>query len=244
MHRFYYPDSLASPEIELSGTEANHLARVLRLQAGEIVEVFDGAGQAVAATVVSVGKRSVRMRPSGTLISSPRLRPSIRLLVAAPKAERLRWLVEKCAELGVARLSLLETQRSVVHPGAGKLDKMHACVIAAGKQCGRNDLMQIDPPRPWRDVVSDIRKDSGAFLMATLQTPGIGAQLGSLRTAEHVTIAIGPEGDWTPEEIELAVDHGARCVGLGPLVLRLETAALAAVSAIVLSVCDESVTSD
>jgi len=79
--------------------------------------------------------------------------------------------------------------------------------------------------------------------IATLDTPGIGANLHSLRGAGQVTIAIGPEGDWTPEEIQLAVDRGAQQVGLGPLVLRLETAALAAVSAIILSVCDESVTS-
>lgn len=244
MHRFYCPGSIEGPQIELQGDEAHHLSRVLRLPVGERVEIFDGAGRAAPADVTDIRKRSVRLQVSGPPVTTPRPLPAIRLLVAAPKSDRLRWLIEKAAELGVARVSLLQTARSVVHPGAGKLDKMHAAVIAACKQCNRNDLMAIDPPRPWSDVVEDVARTGDLFLIATLDTPGISSQLERLRDARGVTLAIGPEGDWTAEEIALAERNGALRVGLGPLVLRVETAAIAAVSAILLGTGDNVVTSE
>lgn len=244
MHRFYSPASIEGPQVELSGDEAHHLARVLRLPVGERVEIFDGEGRAAPAEVTEIRKRSVTLRLVGPPVTTPRPLPAIRLLVAAPKSDRLRWLIEKAAELGVVRVSLLQTARSVVHPGSGKLEKMHAAVIAACKQCNRNDLMAIDPPQPWADVVDDITRSGDLFLIATLNTPGISSQLERLGTAPAVTIAIGPEGDWAPDEIALAERNGAVRVGLGPLVLRVETAAIAAVSTILLGAGDSVVTSD
>lgn len=243
MHRFYCPRSIEGPRVELSGDEAHHLARVLRLPVGEPVEIFDGEGRAAPAEVTDISKRSVTLQVTGPQVTTPRPLPAIHLLVAAPKSDRLRWLIEKAAELGVARVSLLQTARSVVHPGAGKLDKLHAAVIAACKQCNRNDLMSIDPPRPWAEVVDEVGGSGGLFLIATLDTPGIGSHLDRLRSAPAVTLAIGPEGDWTTDEIALAERNGALRVGLGPLVLRVETAAIAAVSTILLG-GNRSVTSE
>lgn len=244
MHRFYCPGSIEGPQIELQGDEAHHLSRVLRLPVGERVEIFDGAGRAAPAEVTDIRKRRVTLQIVSPPVTTPRPLPAIHLLVAAPKSDRLRWLIEKAAELGVARVSLLQTRHSVVHPGAGKLDKMHAAVIAACKQCNRNDLMTINPPRPFSEVVGDVAAKGELFLIATLDTPGISAQRNQLQSASAVTLAIGPEGDWTPEEITLAERHGALRIGLGPLVLRVETAAIAAVSAILLGTGDRVVTSD
>jgi 16S rRNA (uracil1498-N3)-methyltransferase len=244
MHRFYSPGSIDRPQVELSGDEAHHLSRVLRLPVGERVEIFDGKGRAAPAEVMDIRKRSVILTVTGPAVTTPRPLPAIHLLVAAPKSDRLRWLIEKAAELGVARVSLLQTARSVVHPGAGKLEKLHAVVVAACKQCNRNDLMTIDPPRPWPEVVDEVGSSGDLFLIATLDTPGIGSQLDRLRSTPAVTLAIGPEGDWISEEIALAERNGALRVGLGPLVLRVETAAIAAVSAILLGVGDRSVTSE
>jgi 16S rRNA (uracil1498-N3)-methyltransferase len=232
MHRFYHPQSLNLGEIELTGAEAQHLVRVLRLAAGDQVEVFDGRGQAVSAEVVNVGKRTARLRVLGTPASTPPPLPSIRLLTAAPKSDRLRWLVEKATELGVSRLSLLQTRRSVVHPGEGKLDKLHAAVLAACKQCNRNDLMPIDTPRAWETVVDDVSQLRSPFLIAAPGSPDLGRHAVQLSSAAEVVIAIGPEGDWDPAEVTYAAQQGAIAVGLGPLILRVETAAIAAVSAL------------
>lgn len=244
MHRFYCPGSIEGPQIELGGDEAHHLSRVLRLPVGEQVEVFDGEGRAARAEVTGIDKRSVALRVITPAVRTPTPLPAVRLLVAAPKSDRLRWLIEKAAELGVARVSLLQTARSVVHPGAGKLDKLHTAVIAACKQCNRNDLMAIDPPRPWSEVVEEVAGSGDLFLIATLDTPGIASQLEIMRSAPAVTIAIGPEGDWDPDEITLAVRNGALRIGLGPLVLRVETAAIAAVSTILLGTGDRVLTSE
>jgi 16S rRNA (uracil1498-N3)-methyltransferase len=244
MHRFYCPVSIAGPQVELDADESHHLSRVLRLPIGEQVEIFDGEGRAAPAEVIAVGKRSVTLRVTRPPIVTPRPLPAIRLLVAAPKSDRLRWLIEKSSELGVARVSLLQTARSVVHPGAGKLDKLHAAVIAACKQCNRNDMMPIDPPRPWPKIVEEVVRGGDMFLIATLYTSGIATQLDRLRTVPSVTIAIGPEGDWDPEEIALAERNGALRVGLGPLILRVETAAMALASAILLATGDRGVTSE
>src|SRR5690606_5958043 len=214
------------------------------LPVGERVEIFDGEGRAAPAEVTAISKRAASLQVLGPPVTTSRPSPSIRLLVAAPKPTRLRWLNENAAELGVARASPLQTTRTVVHPGAGKLEKMHAAVIAACKQCNRNDLMAIDPPRPWPEVVEEVARSGELFLMTTLQTPGIAGQLWRLQAAPDVTIAIGPEGDWTPDEVALAERNGAVRVGLGPLVLRVETAAIAAVSTILLATRDRIVTSD
>lgn len=244
MHRFYSPGSIAGPQVELDGDEAHHLSRVLRLPVGERVEIFDGKGRAAPAEVTDISKRTVTLRVAGPPVTTPRPLPAIHLLVAAPKSDRLRWLIEKAAELGVARVSLLQTARSVVHPGAGKLDRLNAAVISACKQCNRNDLMTIDPPRPFAEVVEEAAATGHLFLIATLDTPGIAAQQSRLQSAPAVTLAIGPEGDWTPDEVALALHQGAVPIGLGPLVLRVETAAIAAISAILLGTGDRVVTSE
>ena len=232
MHRFYYPGSLDSGEIELTGAEAQHLGRVLRLSSGDCVEVFDGQGQAVSAEVVRVGKRTARLRILETPTMSVPQVPSIRLLTASPKSDRLRWLVEKATELGVERLSLLQTRHSVVHPGEGKLEKLNATVLAACKQCGRNDLMPIDPPRPWEHVLVDLTDSSTLALIATPCHPGIGSQVEFIRSSAEIAIVIGPEGGWDDLEVTEATRRGAIAVGLGPLILRIETAAIAAASAV------------
>ena len=230
MHRFYYPGSLSVPEVELTGDEANHLTRVLRLCLGDRVELFDGQGQALTAEVVATQKKSVTIRMVSDSPVLPPRTPTLTLLTASPKSERLRWLVEKATELGVDRLTLLRTQHSVVHPGPGKLRKMDAAVIAACKQSGRNDLMPIEPPQPWESAATQAVQDADRLLIATPDGQPIEEQQAEMGNPSSIAVAIGPEGGWTAEEITFAVDRGAVPVRLGSLILRTETACLAAAS--------------
>lgn len=230
MHRFFYPGSLSGPEIELAGDEAHHLVRVLRLSAGDQVELFDGQGQAAVAEIVVTQKSPARLRIVSAQPRSRPRRPRVTLLTAAPKSERLRWLVEKATELGVDRLVLLRTHHSVVHPGTGKLEKLHAAVIAACKQCGRNDLMRIDPPQPWETVVAQTLPKTDRLFVATADGLPLERQRAETESLETIAVAIGPEGGWTTDEFAYATERGAIPVQLGPLVLRIETACLAATS--------------
>lgn len=235
MHRFYLPASLTPPRVQLSGDEAHHMSRVLRLSVGTTVELFDGTGASAMAEIVRSNKQTATLDIIQRHDQTPTLRPQITLLTAAPKSDRLRWLVEKATELGVHRLSLIETQHSVVHPGDGKLEKLRAAVIAACKQSGRNDLMTIDPPKPLTTTIDAVVAKEIPLVIAT---HGGGPFASTVSDVACMAIAIGPEGGFTAAEVADAIDRGGTAVSLGPLTLRIETACLAAVSAIRLASCD------
>ena len=167
MHRFYYAGPFTDPRVELTGDEAHHLIRVLRLSPGDQVELFDGCGRAAIAEISEVQKKAAWLDVVTAAAESPRRRPTMTLLTASPKSDRLRWLVEKATELEVDRLMFVQTHHSVVHPGPGKLKKMQSTILAACKQSRRNDFMQIDPPKPWEAVVAQVAKTTERLFIAT-----------------------------------------------------------------------------
>ncbi len=230
MHRFYEPGSWNADVVDLTDDEAAHMLRVLRLGIGERVTVFDGRGESAVAEIEDVRKRSARLRIVERLPPSDAPGPEITLITAVPKSDRFRWLVEKATELGVRRLIPIRTERSVVHPGDGKIQKMQAASIAACKQCGRNDLPAIEPLQEFTEVLS--RPTSDRLLIADPQ----GAPLCDVRLRSPLQsglrLAIGPEGGFTAAEIGFAKDAGGEFVSLGQSILRIETAALAMVAAL------------
>jgi 16S rRNA (uracil1498-N3)-methyltransferase len=147
--------------------------------------------------------------------------------VALPKGDRQKWLIEKATELGVACLTPLETARGVAQPVGAALARFQRAVIEASKQCGRNRLMEIATPCPWGDFIAEPAQESALRLFAH---PG-GKPILEVRlenqTAREVWLAIGPEGGWTDDEIEVATKAGWQDVGLGRRLLRTETAAIA-----------------
>lgn len=209
----------------LEGAEAHHLSRVLRKSIGERIEIFDGQGRYAVAEIQSLSKKAVELSVLERGTSPPPLGEVV-LATAIPKGDRFRWLVEKAVELGVDRLMPLITQRSVVKPSEGKRDKMEQAVIEACKQCRRNHLMEVMEPKPWSDFLRDSISQEFPALVAH---PG-GAELGRVFPVifpERVVFIVGPEGGLTDEEIHDAKNAGAITVGLGPNILRIETAALA-----------------
>jgi 16S rRNA (uracil1498-N3)-methyltransferase len=218
--RFYINWPLAPGPVELTGAEAHHLATVRRFRVGDAVCLFNGDGREYAARVVHVERRRIALEVTG--VASPERELPFALEVAAPlpKGDRGQFLVEKLTELGVARFVPLTTERSVVHPREGKLERLERWVIEASKQCGRNVLMQIAPVEAWASYCR--RADSRALRF--LAHPGELA----IAKAHHelVCLAVGPEGGLTDEEVALARAAGWQTVGLGPRTLRIETAAL------------------
>jgi 16S rRNA (uracil1498-N3)-methyltransferase len=139
---------------------------------------------------------------------------------ALPKGDRGDFLIEKLTELGATDFTPLVTERGVVKADESKADKLRRAVIEASKQCGRNVLMRVHAPARWADWCP---RQSGLRLIAH---PG-GAARG-FRPGTGATVAIGPEGGFTEQEVELALANGWERVSLGPRILRVETAALAA----------------
>lgn len=221
--RFFTAESLELGPFVLEGPEAHHLAHVRRMETGEFVALFNGDGREFRAEILEIEKKRVHLEIVQVNQPVRELPCSLHLGVALPKGDRGDFLIEKLTELGVADFTPLLAVRSVVQPKEDKIQKLQRAVIEASKQCGRNVLMRIHPPMSLEKWCS---------LNAPSSTKWIahpdGAALNSNAVGEGgITIAIGPEGGLTAEELDMAKSHGFRSVNLGHRILRVETAALA-----------------
>lgn len=232
--RFYCPDSPADGLLILRDEEARHLVKVRRLGIGDMVEVFDGRGNATAARVIETARDRVALEPAGAPLPDRTAQCPVTLATAIPKGERFDWLVEQATEIGVIRLVPLATERSVVDPRAAKLDRQRRRIIEASKQCGRNTLMELAPATPWLEFVPH----AASTHRLVAHPGGIPASGWPVpKSGTGVTLAIGPEGGFTDAEIAAATEAGWLAVSLGRTLLRVETAGLVGCAAI-LAVCD------
>lgn len=235
--RFYFPTLESSP-VELDSEQAAHARRSLRLRVGDGVELFDGRGTIAAGRIARCDKITHIEILDRRRIERPT--PWIDLAVAIPKGSRADVLVEKAGELGVDRLIPLICKRSVVEPGDNKLDRFSRLATESAKQCGRAHLMTIESPVPIsrflsaadhdRRLIADEALAGDASGFASGGGGGVQDLLSDLRGVKRLAILIGPEGGWTAEEKNAAQSAGFSAIRLGPHVLRVETAALAAVA--------------
>lgn len=240
MHRFFLPpESSVGARLALSQDDARHAATVLRIDAGEEVEILDGAGHRLHGRVASVHKRTVLVDVLDTQTAPP---PTFSLVLAPAlaKPKAMEWILQKAVELGATRIEPLMTARSVSRPAADEIgdkqSRWQTIVIEALKQCGAAWLTRVAPARALEDWLRD-REPTDLTLVASLHAgavlprvaiEGFARQYG--RHPASIAILVGPEGDFTPAELEAIVRSGARPVTLGDRVLRCETAALAALA--------------
>jgi len=217
----------------LSADESRHLLRVCRVQTGDEVCVTDGQGRLCPARLAHVeplsGERG--MRAGLVLTGTPERQVApyfIALIQAVPKGERMEWLVEKATELGVSSIYPVATQRSVKKPREpGYGERLRRVALSAAKQCGTPWLPVIAPVGSLKEALDRMEGVDRIFLASL--APGRIAfheALAPLCPGARVALLIGPEGDFTPEEIGEAARRGAVHVSFGPLVLRVETAGL------------------
>lgn len=221
--RFFLAAPPQAGRAALAGDEARHLTRVHRARVGDDVRVFDGAGHEWAARVAAIERDRVSLDLVADLPGQPSPTRSLTLAVALPKGERQKWLVEKLTELGVTRLVPLVTERGVAEATAAAIERLTRGVIEACKQCGRNTLMEIGSPATLDSLAST--HPHALRLIAHPDGAPLAEAYGSGQTA--IVAAIGPEGGFTDEEIAAAAGRGFYRVSLGPLILRIETAAIA-----------------
>lgn len=220
----------------LDEKESRHALSVLRLKTGDSVEIFDGEGQSVAGVIASQagGRVSVKVghnrlaRAAGTQVT---------LGISVIKPERMEWLIEKSTELGAFAIQPLLTDRTVVRLSPerweGKIVRWKKIAAESCKQCGLSQVPRIEPITPWDSVV----KTFSSYDLVLLPTlPEKNATLfDALKAAprtSRILVLIGPEGDFTPAEIEKARSAGARLITLGDLTFRSETAAIFTLSAL------------
>jgi len=236
MPRFYIPPARWNlDQLVLDEAETHHAADVLRMKVGERAVVFNGEGEEAAVELVAMSKRAVELKTlSHTQTASPACR--ITLGQAVPKGKNMDLIVQKATELGAAAIVPLLTAHTVVQCDAReaekKREKWQEVAIEASKQCGQNWLPAVLAPQGMKEFFR-AAPAYDLLLIASLQ-PGARhpkavftdylAEKGD--PPASVLMLIGPEGDFTREEIALALEHGARPITLGPIILRTETAAL------------------
>jgi 16S rRNA (uracil1498-N3)-methyltransferase len=237
VHRFYIPPEEWAPDaLALSGTEAHHARNVLRLQPGNKVVLFNGRGREITAEILSLDPREVALRKLHESTTAP-LRCRIILGQAIPKGKNMDLIVQKAVEIGAAEIAPIVSDRTIVRLGeeeaAQKQAKWQAIAIEAAKQCGQNWLPEVKLPRTLAQFFAD-QSRVDLQLIGSLQSDALHLkQILTEFTAAHqqqrptsVLMLIGPEGDFTPAELNLARTHGCRPITLGPIILRVETAAI------------------
>jgi len=238
--RVYVEAALSSGSIvELPSDTASHLAKVLRARSGDELILFNGDGREFNGAIETV--RGSRVSASvGDSRPVDRESPlAITLVQCVPRGDRMDFIVQKATELGVSRIVPVLSQRSVVRLDAGQAESKavhwRAVAVSACEQCGRNRLPTIDAARPLLNYLGESAPSAGPRLVfepesalhpsVAAPNPGGGADIAFV-AAE---IAIGPEGGFASDELEGFRVAGFSQVGLGPRILRTETAAIAAV---------------
>ncbi|HTY85999.1 MAG TPA: RsmE family RNA methyltransferase [Candidatus Acidoferrum sp.] len=236
MHRFYLPPKqCGEAALRLDGREAHHALHVLRVKRGDAVSVLDGAGREFVCEITGRSQSSLDLQVTKT-ISVPPPPCSITLLQAVPKGRIIEDIIQKAVELGARRVVPLLTRRVVIRlddrEAIAKGQKWQQVAIEAVKQCGATWLPQIEPPATIDNFLQ--RKETfDLALVGSLQPDRhhprecIQAfQAQHRRQPRSAGVWIGPEGDFTIEELKLIQAAGAHPVSLGRLVLRVETAAI------------------
>ncbi len=226
--RFYHKE-LRKGVIELDDSEAHHLIHVLRLQAGDRIELFDGMGGLAEATVADVGRKTAAVEILNIEHTSPRQAGRVIIATSSAKGQRFDWLTAKCTELGVDELAVVLFERTVKQPhGPAAMLRYQKLTVSAAKQCGRLFLPRLSGPAGLAETVNDL---AARYRQAQMIFGGFGEGAVGIRQycrTDADTIAfVGPEGGMTDVEELLLTEHGAMPVCINANILRVETAATA-----------------
>mgnify|MGYP000889593015 FL=1 len=237
MRRLFYAGALAE-EIEITGGDAHHLARVMRAQIGDEVVVADSDGQTARMRVSGIDRDAVRLHLVEYMAPEVSASTEVILVQALLKGEKMDFVVQKAVELGASALYPIETEHVVVRydakKAAAKSARWQKIADEAAKQCGRSALMRVAAIAPLSALLQDAAlfgvPDTAAVFCYEVE------RMQSMRTvlrsvdARRIVLIVGAEGGFSPTEAAATQAAGAQSVSLGRLILRAETAALAALS--------------
>jgi 16S rRNA (uracil1498-N3)-methyltransferase len=233
LSRVYFPDDIpAHGRCMLPAAQAHHVARVLRLQVGEALTLFDGRGNEYPAVIAEIAKSRVVIQVGDGKPVDREPPIAVTLAQAISSAERMDYTVQKAVELGVKEIQPLQSARSVVRLDQARAQRRRehwqSIAIAACEQCGRNRIPRVLPVKRFSEWLGELLNERARVMLSPVASVSI-KSLPMPRSG--ITILAGPEGGLTPEEGDDARRSGFVAVRLGPRILRTETAAVAALAA-------------
>lgn len=248
MHRFFVaPTAIHGDTVALNAPTAHQLREVLRLGPGADIMVLDGSGREYRVTITHLTRTGAEGHIVGQAPGAGEPRTHITLYQAVLKGEKFEWLLQKGVEIGISRFAPLLAQRSVTHDRASldkKGDRWRRIIQEAAEQARRARLPALTAPLSLAEACQEAAAEAGLALFLWESAPGRGlrealqAWRSSAAANGRISLFIGPEGGFAESEAALAEASGARLIGLGPRILRAETAGLAAAAAILYELGD------
>lgn len=236
MHRvFVPPDAIQHRTITITNpSDVHHLLRVLRVKVGEPLTCLSAGGQRYQGTITQCSPQRLTVDvteiiPQRAVSSTP-----ITLAQALLPPDRFEWIIEKSTELGAARLIPMMTSRTIVRltdeQTQRKQVRWERIATAAAAQSGNTEILQIESPQSFSQVMEHAGAQAIMIPTLSVETVPLNDALNQIGLTRPLLVCIGPEGDFTPGEVQRAIDVGAHAVSLGPLTLRSETAAIASLA--------------
>ena len=236
MHRFYCPETdVSSKNIAISDKdELHHLRNVLRLKKNDAVYLFDGKGKEASGKLLTVTPKQADVQIH-SVKQSKRKKPLIILACALPKRSKFEFIIEKATELGVDEIIPLKTRRTEIHLRGNRLDKKYlryqTVAVNASKQSSRSFIPTVHPITDFDSVLDHLIKTTDPIIPSLTGKRGnIFSVFEKIKSPKAISLLIGPEGDFTSEEYAQAKERGCLPVTLGETVLKVETAAICALS--------------
>jgi len=236
MYRFYCADAdfAKSPVLITDAHEIRHIKDVLRLKKGSLIQIFNAKSEQADVVIEQINESSIHVKVK-TIKRNEGEQAKIILACAPPKKGKFEFIIEKCTELGVDEIIPLKTKRTEVvfkaDRMAGKLSRFESVAVNAAKQSKRVKVPYIYSMTALPQVLQKM-DPNGLHVFPSLHhhPKHISEVLLKADRQKPITIFIGPEGDFTPDEVALAIQHGCVPVSLGDTVLKVETAAIAVVA--------------
>lgn len=236
MPRFFIDSPPADGKAVVTGEDARHIVKALRMKPGEGLVLCDGAGQDYACTLVEAAPDAAVCRVERAEASRGEPDVAVTLYMGLPKGDKMDFIVQKAVELGAAKIVPFLAERSVSRPDQKtlrkKCERWRKIAREAAMQCGRGRVPVVGEPVTQAQAAQEAAAcDAPLFLYEEERENGIRAALCG-KSPRSVALMVGPEGGFAPGEADAARKAGMQSVSLGPRILRCETAPLAALSAV------------
>ena len=239
MHTFYVPPPQISTDVAtITGSEHHHLRNVLRITPGETVRIIDGQGNVYTAEMLGTdtnrSSSELRMLSHEFHASVP---PSLTLFQGLPKNDKMALILQKTTEIGVTQIVPLHTKYALQKPSQNRYERWHRIVISATKQCKRAWLPELCDLQTYEASLAQLDQFSLCLFLnphsgKKLHVQHIREVLREVSHANAIALFVGPEGGFSNQEVTTAIKSGCVPVTLGTNILRTETAAIVAVTAI------------